>query len=328
MSTDSIYSELEQIGIVPVISLEDTSKAVALAEALRKGGINAAEVTFRADGADKVIRAVSERFPDMLVGAGTVLSAAQADKAKKAGAKFLVAPGLNPKVVKHSLNLGIPFAPGVSSGSEIEQAMELGLSYVKFFPAEQAGGLSYIKAVSAPYKQMRFMPTGGINESNLADYLAFPQVFACGGSWMVAPELVRNEKWDQITALSAAAVDKMLGFGLAHIGINCADEDAAGSVADAFCSAFGFSKKPGAASIFAGTGIEALKTKFLGERGHIAIKTNSVLRAVYALKRRGFETDPETLRYDSSGRAASVYLKGEFGGFAVHLLQNVSGKTV
>lgn len=168
---DALADELENVGIVPVIKLDKVENAEKLAKALRDGGINCAEVTFRANGADEVIKRMTKAYPDMLVGAGTVLTCEQADAAIKSGAKFCVAPGLNPNVVKHCLEKGVPFAPGLSSSSEIEQAMELGLDFAKFFPAEQAGGLAYIKAVSAPYPQMHFMPTGGISADNINSYL-------------------------------------------------------------------------------------------------------------------------------------------------------------
>ena len=176
MDNKKFLEQLEGTGIVPVIKLENTDDAVNLAKALYDGGIHCAEVTFRAAGADKVIKAMTDAYPDMLVGAGTVLTIEQCDAAIAAGAKFCVAPGLNPAVVKHCLDKGVPFAPGVANGSQIEQALELGLDFVKFFPAEQAGGLPYIKAVSAPYSMMKFMPTGGVNENNLNNYLAFKKI--------------------------------------------------------------------------------------------------------------------------------------------------------
>ncbi|GHV01461.1 hypothetical protein FACS1894211_11290 [Clostridia bacterium] len=318
---DGIVTALEGIGIVPVIKLEDTSKALKLAKALIDGGIPCAEVTFRAKGADKVIADIVKRYPDMTVGAGTVLTAEQADSAIAAGAKFLVAPGLNPRVVERALGKGIPFIPGVSSPSEIEQALELGLKYVKFFPAEQAGGIGYIKAVAAPYGDVRFMPTGGINESNISDYLASDRVFACGGSWMVTSELVNAEKWEGITALCRSVVSKILGFELAHVGINSDSETVAVKTARLFSEAFGLENKIGVSSVFCSTGIEIMKSKYLGTNGHIAIKTNSVLRALAALKARGFEADMDTAKYDDRKRLQAVYLKKEFGGFAVHLLQ-------
>lgn len=315
-----MIDRLENVGIVPVIKLEDTTQAVNLAQALINGGINCAEVTFRAAGADKVIKDMTTAFPDMLVGAGTVLTVEQADKAIEAGAKFLVAPGLNPKVVKHCLDKGVPFMPGVATSSEIEQALELGLKAVKFFPAEQAGGLNYIKAVCGPYSGIRFMPTGGVNEENLNAYLAYDRIFACGGSWMVNADLINQKKWDEITQLARSAVNKMLGFEIAHVGINQDSEDEAVSVAKSFENAFGFVPKIGNSSVFAGSGIEIMKSKYLGASGHIAVKTNSIKRAIYALKTRGFECDMETAKYDAKGKMVAVYLRQEFGGFAIHLL--------
>ena len=186
---DSVVEELGCVGIVPVIKLDKVENAEKLAKALRDGGINCAEVTFRAKGADEVIKRMTTAYPDMLVGAGTVLTCEQADAAYAAGAKFCVAPGLNPKVVTHCLENGIPFAPGLSSASEVEQALELGLDFVKFFPAEQAGGLAYIKSISAPYSAMRFMPTGGVTADNLNTYLANSKIVCCGGSWIVPGKL-------------------------------------------------------------------------------------------------------------------------------------------
>ena len=318
---DEVVEQFGNIGIVPVIKLDKVENAEKLAKALRDGGINCAEVTFRAKGADEVIARMVKAYPDMMVGAGTVLSCEQADAAFAAGAKFCVAPGLNPKVVKHCLEKGIPFAPGLSSASEIEQAMELGLDFVKFFPAEQAGGLAYIKSVCAPYSSMRFMPTGGVNADNLNSYLAYNKIVCCGGSWIVPAKALAEENWAEITRLCKEAVDRMLGFELVHVGINCANPEEAESVADKFDAAFGFGKKVGNSSVFASTYIEMMKTPFRGDNGHIAIATNSVKRAVYQLKARGFEADASSFKFDASGALTVAYLKDQFGGFAVHLVK-------
>ena len=318
---DEVVEQFGNIGIVPVIKLDKVENAEKLAKALRDGGINCAEVTFRAKGADEVIARMVKAYPDMMVGAGTVLSCEQADAAFAAGAKFCVAPGLNPKVVKHCLEKGIPFAPGLSSASEIEQAMELGLDFVKFFPAEQAGGLAYIKSVCAPYSSMRFMPTGGVNADNLNSYLAYNKIVCCGGSWIVPAKALAEENWAEITRLCKEAVDRMLGFELVHVGINCANPEDAESVADKFDAAFGFGKKVGNSSVFASTYIEMMKTPFRGDNGHIAIATNSVKRAVYQLKARGFEADESSFKFDASGELTVAYLKDQFGGFAVHLVK-------
>ncbi len=321
MDMKKFQDQLECTGIIPVIKLEDTSKAVELATALRKGGINAAEVTFRAEGADKVISDMTKAFPDMLVGAGTVLTVEQCDAAIAAGAKFCVAPGLNPKVVKHCLDKGIPFAPGVANGSQIEQAMELGLDFVKFFPAEQAGGLPYIKSVSAPYSNMKFMPTGGVNENNLNNYLGFKKIICCGGSWIVPDKLVKAGDWDGITELCRAAVNKMLDFKLVHIGINCANEDEAKSTTADLAKMFGWEQKVGNSSVFAGSFVECMKSPFKGRNGHIAVSTNSVKRAVYQLQNLGVEVDMDSAKYDADGRMTVVYLKNEYSGFAIHLVE-------
>lgn len=322
---NAVVEEFSNIGIVPVIKLDKVENAEKLAAALRAGGINCAEVTFRAKGADQVIARMVKAFPDMMVGAGTVLTVEQAEAATAAGAKFCVAPGLNPKVVSHCLEKGIAFAPGLSSASEIEQAMELGLDFVKFFPAEQAGGVAYIKSVCGPYRNMRFMPTGGITADNLNSYLAYNKIVCCGGSWIVPAKALAEENWDEITRLCREAVDRMLGFELVHVGINCANPEEAEGVADKFQSAFGFAKKVGNSSVFASTYVEMMKSPFRGDNGHIAIATNSVKRAVYQLKLRGFEADETSFKFDkSTGELNVAYLKDQFGGFAVHLVKRVT----
>lgn len=319
MDMKAFQDQLEFTGIIPVIKLEDTSKAVELARALRDGGINAAEVTFRAAGADKVISHMTKAFPDMLVGAGTVLTVEQCDAAIEAGARFCVAPGLNSKVVKHCLDRGVPFAPGVANGSQIEEAMELGLDFVKFFPAEAAGGLAYIKSVAAPYSNVKFMPTGGINENNLNTYLGFKKVICCGGSWIVPDKLIKAYDWAGITALCRAAVNKMLDFQIVHVGINCENEDEAKATSAGFAKMFGWEQKTGNSSVFAGTAVECMKTPFKGKNGHIAVACNSLRRAVYQLNSQGVETEKTAAEIDADTKA--VYIKGEFGGFAVHLVE-------
>lgn len=321
MTDRKIIEAFEATGIIPVIKLENTDDAVNLAKALYEGGIHAAEVTFRAEGADKVIGAMTKAYPDMLVGAGTVLTTEQVDKAIDAGAKFCVAPGLNPKVVKHCLDKGVPFVPGVANGSQIEQAMELGLDFVKFFPAEQAGGLAYIKAVSAPYSQMLFMPTGGINENNLNLYLSNPKIVCCGGSWIVPDKSVKSRDFKGITELCRTAVTKMLDFKIAHVGINADGAEDALKTASLFENVFGFTKKEGNSSVFAGNVIEVMKSSGRGKRGHIAISTPNVNRAVKNLEFGGVAFDYSSAKYDEKGRMTLIYLDGDFGGFAVHLVQ-------
>lgn len=317
----TVLEEISKIGIVPVIALDDAKDAEPLAKALCEGGLPCAEVTFRTAAAEESIKIMAEKFPQMLVGAGTVLTTEQADRAIAAGAKFIVSPGLNPKVVAHCVSKNIPVVPGCANPSDIEQAIELGLTTVKFFPAEAAGGLKMIKAMSAPYTQMKFMPTGGINADNLNEYLSFNKIIACGGSWMVKKDLVAAGEFDKITALTKEAVTKMLGFEVKHIGINESGEGAATNTAGAFEKMFGFAVKNGNSSVFAGTGIEVMKSKGLGANGHIAVGTNFIDRAVYHLEKQGVEFDRSTEKRDDKGNLKAVYIKGEFGGFAVHLVQ-------
>lgn len=314
-------SKLGLIGIVPVIAIDDAEDAGPLAKALCGGGLPCAEVTFRTEAAEKSIRTMNELFPDMLVGAGTVLTTEQADKAIAAGAKFIVSPGLNKRVVAHCIEKGITVIPGCASPSDLEAALELGLHTVKIFPAEAVGGLGMIKAMSAPYTAMTFLPTGGINVYNLNDYLSFKKVVACGGSWMVSRELIAAGRFDEIAKLTGEAVKEMLGFEIAHVGINEVDENNADATATQFAKIFGFEKKITPNSVFAGTAVEVMKTLYLGKNGHIAISTNYIERAVYHLERRGVRFDKSTQRKDCSGALKSVYLENEVGGFAVHLVQ-------
>lgn len=198
--------KIEELGIVPVVVLQDAKDAKPLAEALCDGGLPCAEVTFRTEAAKESIRIMTEAFPQMLVGAGTVLTTAQVDAAVAAGAKFIVSPGFDPEIVDYCLEKQIPVFPGCITPSEIAQAVKRGLRVVKFFPAEQFGGVAAIKALSAPYVGLKFMPTGGVSASNLKDYFGCKSVIACGGSWMVKGDLIAAGKFDEIRQMTAEAV--------------------------------------------------------------------------------------------------------------------------
>ena len=204
---NEVLKKIQEIGIVPVVVLNDAKDAAPLAKALCDGGLPCAEVTFRTDAAEESIRIMTEQFPQMLVGAGTVLTTEQVDCAVAAGAKFIVSPGLNPRIVKYCVEKGILITPGCSNPSDIEVALENGLEVVKFFPAEPAGGLNMIKAMAAPYVGVKFMPTGGINPTNVRDYLAYDRILACGGSWMVKGSLVDAGEFDKIEELTREAVE-------------------------------------------------------------------------------------------------------------------------
>ena len=204
---NEVLEKIQKIGIVPVVVLDDAKDAAPLAKALCEGGLPCAEVTFRTAAAEESIRIMSEQFPEMLVGAGTVLTTEQVDRAVAAGAKFIVSPGMNPRIVKYCVEKGILITPGCANPSDIEQALENGLDVVKFFPAEPAGGLKMIKAMAAPYVGVKFMPTGGINQNNVKDYLAYDRILACGGSWMVKGDMVAAGEFDKIKELAAEAVE-------------------------------------------------------------------------------------------------------------------------
>lgn len=317
-----MLKKISDIGIVPVIKINDVEKAVPLAKALIDGGLPIAEITFRTEAAEEAIKRVSEAFPEMLVGAGTVLTIEQAQRAKNAGAKFIVSPGFNPKVVSWCLENDIIPTPGCTSPTEIEQALELGLKVVKFFPAEQSGGIDKIKALSAPYGNLKFIPTGGIGLDNLTTYITNKKILACGGSFMVKEEYIENGEWDKITELTKKAVSIMLGFEIGHLGVNTADAAEASDVAVKFAKAFGgIETSEGNSSFWAGKIIEIMKGKGKGVNGHIAIKTNSVDRAVYHLKAQGIEFDESSALYNADGSMKVIFFKDEIAGFALHLLQ-------
>lgn len=194
----NIFERIDSAKVLPVAVIDDASKAVPLVDALARGDITAIEVTFRTDAAAEAIRRIRSERPDILVGAGTVLNSEQVRAAANVGAQFLVAPGLNPDTVRASAEVGLPFIPGVLTPSEVERAMSLGLERVKFFPAEAGGGVAMLKAMSSPYRSMKFMPTGGINAKNLLDYLSLDCVFACGLSSVCERSLINDGAFDDI----------------------------------------------------------------------------------------------------------------------------------
>ncbi|MCR4807796.1 MAG: bifunctional 4-hydroxy-2-oxoglutarate aldolase/2-dehydro-3-deoxy-phosphogluconate aldolase [Lachnospiraceae bacterium] len=313
-----LIKRIHDIGIVPVIAIDDAKKAVPLARALVKGGLPVAEVTFRTEAAEEAIRAIVKEVPEMIVGAGTVLTKEQADRAIDAGVNFVVSPGFNPEITRYVLDKEVCMLPGTATAGEMEQAMMMGLEAVKFFPAEQNGGVAKLRALAGPYRNLKWMPTGGVNTGNLVDYLSFHQVLACGGTWMVKKDLIEGEKWDEITGICKAAVKNMLGLELKHIGINSDNEEEAAKTAKTLCALFGLEYKPGNSSIFAGKEFEIMKSKGRGTNGHIAIAAWDVDRAIYHLSRNGASFDESTRSADEKGTKV-IYLEGEFGGFAIHL---------
>lgn len=207
---DELLKSLGNVKIVPVAVIENEDAAQNLADALIGGGLPCIEVTFRTNAARNSIKIITDKYPEMLVGAGTVLTTSQVDMAVQAGAKFIVSPGFNPKVVQYCLDNHIPIIPGCCTPSEVEQALDMGITAIKFFPAEAAGGVAMINALSAPYKMVKFMPTGGINLQNIASYLSCENVIACGGSWMVSGNLIKNGEFEKVKELTEEAVKAVL----------------------------------------------------------------------------------------------------------------------
>jgi 2-dehydro-3-deoxyphosphogluconate aldolase/(4S)-4-hydroxy-2-oxoglutarate aldolase len=316
-----VLEKIAQVGIVPVVKLDSPDQAVPLGKALMAGGIPVAEVTFRTDAAEESIKKLSAELPDLFVGAGTVTTIDHVKRAVGAGAKFIVSPGFNPSVVKYCVDNGIAVTPGVNNPSQIEQGLELGLSVLKFFPAEQSGGLEMLKAFAGPYRSVKYIPTGGVNAKNMTDYLSFGKVWAIGGSWMVKPELISAGKYDEVTRLCREAVITSLGFELRHLGVNEPDENAALRDAQTMETLFGFALKKGNSSNFAGIGFEFMKSRYLGQNGHIAISTLNVDRAVAYFASKGIATLPDTAKRDTAGSLTAVYLNLEIGGFALHLVK-------
>lgn len=318
---NDILKKIQSTGIIPVVKIEKVEDAVPLAKALCEGGLPCAEVTFRTTAAKESIKQMVQAYPNMLVGAGTVLNTKQVDEAVEAGAKFIVSPGLNPKVVQYCNEKGVLIVPGCSNPSDVEEAIQLGIDVVKFFPAEAAGGLKMIKAMAAPYGNIKFMPTGGININNLESYLSFNKIIACGGTWMATKQLIKEGKFEEIKNITRAAVEKMLGFELLHIGVNTKSNEEANNIANDFKKLFGFKSKENSNSIFLGNNINIMKSISQGKNGYLAIGTNNIIRAIWHLESCGYMVDENSKFFNGYGELISVYITKEIGGYVIKLIQ-------
>ena len=315
-----VLSRMAAAGIVPVVVLDKAEDAVPTARAMIAGGIDVMEITFRTAAAADSIRAVAAEVPEMLVGAGTVINLDQCKLAVECGAKFIVSPGYDEETVAWCVENNIAVTPGCVTPTEIMMAKKHDLKVLKFFPANVYGGLKALKSLSGPFPGTKFIPTGGVSNDNLAEFISNPIIHAVGGSWTVPKKEINEGNFAKVTELCAEARRVLLGFEILHVGINCDDADTAMEVAEKFQEAFGFIVKPGNSSNFAGTAIEVMKSKFLGAKGHIAIRTNKIEAAVAELEKHGFTMDMSTAKYKAD-RLTVVYLKDEIGGFAVHLSQ-------
>jgi 2-dehydro-3-deoxyphosphogluconate aldolase / (4S)-4-hydroxy-2-oxoglutarate aldolase len=296
-----VLHQLSLGGIVPVVVIEDESHAEPLAGALLAGGLSTMEITFRTKAAHGAMARITQKVPGMLLGAGTVLSVDQVKMALDAGAKYIVSPGFNRKVVEYCISSGVPVTPGTSSPTDVEAALELGLEVVKFFPAEAAGGLAFLKAISAPYKQVKFIPTGGIDENNILSYLKFGPVLACGGSWMVKADLVNAGKFAEVTKLTQQAVRTMLGLTVSRVGVS-----APTGAADALLKALG--------------GSGGIQPAGEGTAKHVAIGTHFPERAIAYFHRHGVGVRQE-LKDPKSGKVTGALLDVTLDGFDVRIEQ-------
>lgn len=313
--SEKLFNEISNYGIVPVIALNNVEDAIPLAQALVNGGLPVAEVTFRTEAAQESIRLMAETFPEMLVGAGTVLTIKQVDQAVAAGSQFIVSPGLNPKIVKYCQSINIPIIPGIATPSDLELAIELGLDNVKFFPAEVNGGIKAIKAMSAPYGNVKFMPTGGVNEDNLKAYLSFEKILACGGTWMVKSDLIDNKQFDEIEKLTKDAVSKMLDIKLDHIGF------ASGSDRGLDLSLLKNILRSDEINADNSRLVDNIELKSSNEIGHLGFSCTNVERAIFHLEKTGVEFDYDSTVYDSKNKLELIYVKGRIADFAVRLIR-------
>ena len=318
---NDICKKIHDIGIVPVIALDSVEDAAPLARALCKGGLPVAEVTYRTAAAHDAMIEMRKACPDMIIGAGTVLNREQVDSAIDAGAEFIVSPGTNPDTIAYCQEKGIPILPGTANAADLEIAMQFGLEVVKFFPAEPLGGLKMIKALSAPYNKLKFMPTGGIKESNVNDYLNDPVILACGGTWMIDKEAIKNKDFDRIEALTRGAVNAMLGIRIKHIGVN--EENGNGlALAKQFAAFFGGNVRETSKGWFGSELVEVMsEAKKKGTHGHIGVQTNNVDRAKRYYESLGYKFDEASADYDDKGNMKFIYFADEIGGFGIHLVK-------
>jgi 2-dehydro-3-deoxyphosphogluconate aldolase/(4S)-4-hydroxy-2-oxoglutarate aldolase len=317
---NAVKERIYNCGIVPVVVLTNVEDAVPTAQALLAGGIDVLESTLRTSAGLDSIHRVASNCPEMMVGAGTVLTLEDCIACIDAGARFIVSPGLNEEVVKYCLEHNILPTPGCVTPTEITKAMGYGLDLLKFFPANIYGGIAALKALSGPFPYLKFIPTGGVDQENLAEFISAPNVFAVGGSWVCTKGDIANHEFERISHLAAESRSVMLGFELAHVGINCDNEAQALESAGELASIFNLPVKDGSSSVYAGTGFEFIKSQYLGEHGHLAIRTNDIKRAMAYLEARGYALNPEAIK-SQNGKIIAAYLKKQVGGFAIHLQQ-------
>lgn len=318
----SILERIGNAGLVPVIVFDNAEDAVPTARALLNGGLDIMEITMRTSAGIQAIKNVRANEPGVLVGAGTVLTLEKCKECVEAGAQFIVSPGTDMRIVEWCLEHGVVVLPGCVTTTEIQLALAAGVKIVKFFPADLYGGVRAMATLEGPFRftGIKFIPTGGVNNDNLSEYVNKSFIHAVGGGWLCNPADISSHNFSNITETVKKAIDILLGFEITHVGINQKTPVESLNTCRQFNKAFHFPIVEGTASNFVSPAIEVLKSKYLGTHGHLAVKTNNIQRGIYYLGKRGIEVDMETAKYNGDDMVA-VYLKDEIGGFAVHLLK-------
>ena len=318
----TLIERIGLIGLIPVVAFDEAEQAVPVAKAMYGANLDIIEITMRTAAGVEAIRRVRAELPDMIVGAGTVLTLEKAKECAGAGAQFIVLPGYQEDVVAWCVENNVLALPGCVTPHEIQLALQKGLKVVKFFPADVYGGLKAMGALNGPFgpSGVTYIPTGGVDLKNLSEYIQAPYITAVGGSYLCSSKQIKDGDYAGIAKSVAASIDILLGFELAHVGFNTENEEKSAEIAKTLSGAFSFPYLPGNSAIFAGTAVEVVKGAGLGQNGHVAIRTNNIKRAIYYLEKRGFSTDPSTEKY-KDGKTIAVYLKDQIGGFAFHLLQ-------
>ena len=314
-----IIEIIRKNGILPIASIENEIDAIPIGTALYNAGLRVVEVTFRTDKALDSMRVITSAFPDMFIGAGTVRTTKQVDQAMEAGCRFIISPGVNAKVIKYCKKNNIPVIPGIATPTELEEAIELGITLVKFFPCENMGGIKTLQAFSSPYPMVTFLPSGGITSDNMMEYLNHPHVLAVNGSWLIDDNFHEKQNFDEIELRAKAAVKKMLGFHIDHVAVNLPKDDLAKDAARDFAEAFDLEVTEDLQSFKAGDVFQAMKPSLRGLMGHVGIRTNSLERAEYYLNNRGIDIGLEN--HDAT-EENSLYLNLEIAGTAIQILEN------
>lgn len=317
---NTVLNAIRKIGIMPAAVLDDVSNAVPLADALCRGGIPCAEIAFCGEAAEESIHIMTEKFPQMTIGSGTVLTAEQACRAANAGADFIVTPVFDPAVIQCCIDRNIPVIPRISGSDDVETALSLGLEAVSFLSGRQADDANMLQTMFALYPGMKFIPEGGLPGKEAGSYLASDNVLACVSSGIAKQEWIQSGEFSNIRLMAKETVRVMMGFEVSHIGINCSSSEEAEETAETFETMFGFPKESGSASVYAGTFLECMKPPHLGTNGHIAITVNSIIRAKDYFEAIGYEFNEASAKFNN-GRMIVIYFKEEIGGFAVHIVQ-------